>query len=67
MERPDACCYKIIKLLPRWDKCYSAPRDNVQKLYFHGVSVAFNVMNSNLIGMTYRTSLIEHPPYPTHC
>lgn len=28
--------------------------------------VAFNVMTSNLIGMTYRTSLIEHPPYPTY-
>ena len=21
MERPDACCDRIIKLLPRWDKC----------------------------------------------
>lgn len=39
MERPDNWRDRIIKLLPRCDKCYSVPRDDVQKLYFHGVSV----------------------------
>jgi hypothetical protein len=39
MERPDSCHDRIIKLLPRWDKCYIAPRDDIKKLYFHGISV----------------------------
>jgi len=69
MERPDSCCDSIIKLLPRWDKFYSAPRDDIKKIIPPwNKRVACNViMTSNLIGMTYRTSLIEHPPYPSYC